>query len=124
RIRGALSPPVAARSASQPQTSRGPTPSIAEAWRALLLISGRVTEDRFWSDTWTSTDRVLGDITNWLRRSRAVRGIEIDDGWSDDRDVSVFVGRWAWLDIRALVEDHGVGKGLLRVSTHLRPTAL
>ena len=41
------------------QTSRGPRPSLAEAWRALLLISGSVTEDRFWSETWTSADRVL-----------------------------------------------------------------
>ena len=41
----------------------------------------------------------------------------------DDRDVSVFVGRWAWLDVRALVEEHGSGKALLRVSTHLRPTS-
>ena len=40
----------------------------------------------------------------------------------DDRDVSVLVGRWAWLDVRALVEEHGGGKALLRVSTHLRPT--
>ena len=56
-------------------------------------------------------------------RSRAVRTIEIDEGWSDDRDVSVFVGRWAWLDVRALVEEHGGGKALLRVSTHLRPTS-
>jgi GT2 family glycosyltransferase/sugar lactone lactonase YvrE len=124
RIRGALSPPVIALPAERPQTSRKPRPSIAEAWRALLLISGRVAEDRFWSETWTSTDRVLGQLTDWLRRSRAVRSVEIDDGWSDDRDVSVFVGRWAWLDIRALVEDHGGGRGLLRVSTHLRPTVL
>ncbi len=61
-------------------------------------------------------------LTDWLRRSRAVRSIEIDEGWSDDRDVSVFVGRWAWLDVRALVEEHGGGKTLVRVSTHLRPT--
>jgi len=53
-----------------------------------------------------------------------VRTIEIDEGWSDDRDVSVFVGRWAWLDVRALVEEHGGGKSLVRVSTHLRPTTL
>ena len=52
-----------------------------------------------------------------------MRAIEIDDGWSDDRDVSVFIGRWAWLDIRALVEEHTSGKSLLRVSTHLRPTS-
>src|SRR5204862_161368 len=61
-------------------------------------------------------------LTDWLRRSRAVRTIEIDEGWSDDRDVSVFVGRWAWLDVRALVEEHSGGKALLRISTHLRPT--
>jgi GT2 family glycosyltransferase/sugar lactone lactonase YvrE len=124
RIRGALSPPVASHPAERPQTSRGPTPSVAEAWRALLLVSGRVTEDRFWSETWTSTERVLIDLTSWLRQSRAVRGIDIDDGWSDDRDISVFVGRWAWLDVRALVEDHGAGRSLLRVTTHLRPTTL
>jgi GT2 family glycosyltransferase len=122
RIRGLLSPPEVARPSVAPQTSRGPRPSLGEAWRALLLISGSVTEDRFWSETWTSADRVLAQLTDWLRRSRAVRTIEIDEGWADDRDVSVFVGRWAWLDVRALVEDHGAGKSLLRVSTHLRPT--
>ena len=66
---------------------------------------------------------MLTQLTDWLRRSRAVRTIEIDEGWSDDRDVSVLVGRWAWLDVRALVEEHGGGKALLRVSTHLRPTS-
>lgn len=122
RIRGLLAPPEVALPQAERQTSRGPRPALKEAWRALLLISGSVTEDRYWSESWTSADRVLAKITEWLRRSRAVRTIEIDEGWSDDRDVSVFVGRWAWLDIRALVEDHGAGRGLLRVSTHLRPT--
>jgi GT2 family glycosyltransferase/DNA-binding beta-propeller fold protein YncE len=123
RIRGVLSPPtVAVPAAGHPQTSRGPRPSLAEAWRAMLLISGNIIEDRFWSEAWTSGDRVLTQLTDWFRRSRAVRSIEIDDGWSDDRDVSVLVGRWAWLDVRALVEEHGGGKSLVRLSTHLRPT--
>jgi O-antigen biosynthesis protein len=122
RIRGVLAPPEIALPPSEPQTSRLPSPSLAEARRALLLLSGTVTEDRFWSETWTSADRVLTQLTDWLRRSRAVRSIEIDEGWSNDRDVSVFVGRWAWLDVRALVEEHAGGKALLRVSTHLRPT--
>jgi len=65
---------------------------------------------------------MLSQLTDWLRRSRAVRSIEIDDGWSDDHDLSVFVGRWGWLDIRALAEDHGGGRTLVRVGTHLRPT--
>ncbi|MCU1383792.1 MAG: glycosyl transferase, family 2 [Acidobacteria bacterium] len=122
RIRGVLSPPALEAPSAEPQTSRGPRPSLAEAWRALLLISGNVTEDRFWSETWTTADRVLSQLTDWLRRSRAVRSIEIDEGWSDDRDISVFVGRWAWLDVRALVEEHGGGRSLVRISTHLRPT--
>jgi GT2 family glycosyltransferase len=122
RIRGVLSPPEVTIPHAQPQTSRGPRPSWAEAWRALLLASGSVTEDRFWSETWTSADRVLGQFSDWLRRSRAVRSIETDEGWSDDRDVSVFAGRWAWLDVRALVEEHAAGKSLVRISMHLRPT--
>ena len=123
QVRGVLSPPEVTLPAAPRRTSRGPRPSIREAWRALLLLSGSIVEDRFWSETWTSADRVLADLTGWLRSSRAIRTIEVDEGWSHDRDVSVLVGRWAWLDVRAVVEDHG-GTSLLRVSTHLRPTAL
>jgi O-antigen biosynthesis protein len=123
QIRGVLSPPETKQPTVAPQTSRGPRPTLREARRALQLVSGGVTEDRYWSETWTTADRVLSELTDWLRRSRAVRIIEIDDGWSDDRDVSVLVGRWAWLDVRALVEEHADGKALLRVNTHLRPTS-
>jgi O-antigen biosynthesis protein len=123
RIRGVLSPPEVAVPPAQAQTSRGPRPSFAEAWRALMLIAGNVVEDRFWSETFTTADRVLAELADWLRQSRAVRTIEVDEGWSDDRDVSVFVGRWAWLDIRALVETHDGGRSLVRFSTHLRPTS-
>jgi len=122
QIRGVLSPPQVALPVARRQTSRGPRPSVREAWRALLLLSGNVVEDRYWSEDWTTADRVLTRLTDWLRRSRAVRVVAVDDGWAHDRDVSVLVGRWAWLDVRALVEDHGAGRGLLRVGTHLRPT--
>ncbi len=121
QIRGMLSPPEIAFPLER-QTSRGPRPSLAEARRALLLLSGTVTEDRYWSETWTSTARVLSQLTDWLRQSRAVRTVEVDEGWSNDRDISVLIGRWAWLDLRALVEEHTAGRTLLRVSTHLRPT--
>ncbi len=122
QIRGILAPPEVALPVAKRQTSRGPRPSFREATRALLLLSGGVVEDRYWSESWTSMERVLGQLTDWLQRSRAVRVIEIDDGWAHDRDVSVLAGRWAWIDLRALVEDHGSGKALLRVGTHLRPT--
>ncbi|HZT75719.1 MAG TPA: glycosyltransferase [Vicinamibacterales bacterium] len=123
RVRGLLSPPEVALPEAEPQTSRRPRPLLQEIRRSLVLITGSVIEDRFWSEAWTSADRVLAQLTDWLRRSRAVRSIEVDEGWSDDRDVSVLAGRWAWLDLRALVEEHAGGKVLLRISTHLRPTS-
>ncbi len=124
QVRGTLSPPEIAQPVGRPLSSRGPRPSLREAGRALLLISGSVTEDRYWSDTWTTTERVLTQLSDWLRRSHAQPTIEVDEGWSDDRDVSVLAGRWAWVDVRALVEEHGSGRSLLRVSTHLRPTSI
>ena len=122
QIRGMLSPPATQLPHTEPQTSKGPRPSRREAARGLALLAGTSIEDCFWSESWTSADRFLAHLTDWLRRSRAVRSIEIDDGWSDDHDVSVFIGRWAWLDIRALAEEHGGGRTLVRVGTHLRPT--
>ena len=123
RVRGMLAPPEVVQSRTKPQASHRPWPSLADAWRALLLISGSVIENRYWAEVWISADRYLTQLTTALRRSPAVRSVLVDEGWSDDRDVSVFVGRWGWLDVRALVEDHGAGKCLLRLSTHLRPTA-
>ncbi len=122
RLRGLLSPPALPTAPEPAPSKRAPAPSVFEAARALLLISGSVSEDRFWSESWTSADRVLSGLIDWLRRSRAVTTIDVDEGWWDDRDVSVFVGRWAWLDLRAMTEDHGGGRTLLRVSTQFRPT--
>jgi len=85
RIRGALSPPEVALPSQRPQTSRGPRPSLAEAWRSLLLISGTVTESHFWTETWTSTERTLGQLIALYEHIVFVQGTlwEIDsfDQW-------------------------------------------
>jgi len=122
-IRGVLAPPEVALPVTEPRKSRGPRPALRDAWRALLLGAGSIIEDRFWGETWTSAEAVLKDLTHWLRESHAVRRLEVDEGWSGDRDVSILVGRWSWLDVRALVEEHDSGRVLLRLSTHLRPTS-
>ena len=54
QIRGILSPPEVTQPVGKPQTSRGPRPSLREAWRALLLICGSVSEERYWSEAWTT----------------------------------------------------------------------
>jgi hypothetical protein len=46
--------------------------------------------------------------------------VEVDDGWRPDRDFSVAVGRWGWLHVQGLVEEHAQGKCLMRVRSRLR----
>jgi GT2 family glycosyltransferase/DNA-binding beta-propeller fold protein YncE len=124
RMRGTLTPPEAAHPVPSLRSGARPDISARDGLRAALLLSGSVTEDRFWSEDWTSADRVLTKLAEKLRRALPKRTVVVDDGWSEDRDLSVLVGRWAWLDVRALVEEHERGKCLMRVGTSLRPTPL
>jgi hypothetical protein len=48
--------------------------------------------------------------------------VDIDDGWHTDRDLSMAVGRWGWLHVRALVEEHAEGRCLCRVAARLQPS--
>jgi DNA-binding beta-propeller fold protein YncE len=90
---------------------------------ARLLIGG-VPQERFWSETWTSPDALLAELTGQLRASRPARAIQVDDGFRADRDLSVNVGKWGWLDVRSLIEEHGGARCLLRVGLRLRLTML
>ena len=123
RVLGFLSPArrprVAGSRAGDPQPADSPGRDAQT--RVRLLIGGRV-EDRFWSERWVGGHALLEKMTDWLRSSRVADVIEIDDGWRPHRDISVAVGRWAWLDLRFLVEDHAGGRCLLRVATHARMT--
>ena len=124
RIRGFLFPQIRRVSGSfdselSPGAAVGPN-----LWASLLLLMGRPTEERFWGERWVGADVFLQKITNWLSLSRAVEVIEIDEGWWPHRDFSVAAGRWVWLDLRALVEEHEGGCGLARVATSARLTRL
>jgi GT2 family glycosyltransferase len=102
--------------------SAGRLPEWADLARAVQLLIGEVAEDQFWGEVWTSGDAVLTRLVKRLRGSRVIRHVAVDDGWQQARDVSAPVGWWGWLDVRALIEDHGSGKSLLRVSHRLRVT--
>ena len=123
RVLGFLSPArrprVTGSRAGDPQPADSPGRDAQT--RVRLLMGGRV-EDRFWSERWVGGHALLEKMTDWLRSSRVADVIEIDDGWRPHRDISVAVGRWAWLDLRFLVEDHAGGRCLLRVATHARVT--
>lgn len=120
RLRGLMSPQVRLRNGRrQAQLSR---PSFTELRQALRLVALRETCTRYWSERWTSGEKVLTQILNRLRSARASRTLEVDDGWQADRDISISVGPLMWLDLRALVEDHGSGRCLVRIAQRLRPT--
>ena len=125
RVRGMWSPPVVIDSEKVSRLPwRAPVPSREEALGATLLLVGGSAEERFWSERWITHDAILTEIVGWLRAVRPARPIEVDDGWRADRDLSLEVGRWGWLDVRALVEEHKEGRCLLRIGTRLRPSLL
>jgi hypothetical protein len=107
-----------------PLSGRRWFPTWADARNALRACVGRSTDALFWGETWTTNEVVLTRVVERLRGLHLSRHIAVDDGWQLNRDVSMPVGTWAWLDLRALVEEHGAHKSLLRIRNSLRLTPL
>jgi hypothetical protein len=124
-VRGIMNPPTSVVPEPGPSLpARRGSPSPRETLAALRLLLGETLSGRFWSESWTGVETVLGGILKELRSSRAVRSIGVDDGWQHDRDLSVGLGPWARLDLRALVEEHAEGRVLVRVARRLRLSGL
>ena len=81
--------------------------AVRDSASATLLLAGGRTEAAFWGESWTSHDSLLTEITGLLRAVRPARYVDVDDGWHHERDVSVALGSWGWLDLRAFIEEHG-----------------
>ena len=123
RIHGMWSlPPVVASE----HVTRGPWessfPVLRDASRSALLLMGGTFERSFWSESWTAHSTLLTELVGVLRASRPAQVVDLDDGWRADRDVSVAVGRWGWLHVQVLVEEHAEGRCLFRAGTRLRPS--
>jgi hypothetical protein len=48
--------------------------------------------------------------------------VDVDEGWRQDRDLSLAVGRWGWLHLKTLMEEHEHGACMFRVRARLRPS--
>jgi hypothetical protein len=107
-----------------PVTTHRWLPTAQDVLHALGAFVGRSTPTVFWGQTWTTTDAVLMRLVKRLRGLRLSRHIAVDDGWQINRDISLPVGMWAWFDLRAVVEDHGSDKRLLRITDRLRVTPM
>jgi cellulose synthase/poly-beta-1,6-N-acetylglucosamine synthase-like glycosyltransferase/sugar lactone lactonase YvrE len=123
RVRGMLNPPPVVEPERVTRFPwKAPLPKLRDAVSTTALLLGTSTDESFWGERWTSHDAVLSEVAGLLRAARPARSVDIDDGWRADRDVSIAVGRWGWLDLRVLLEEHGGPKVLLRAATKLRPT--
>jgi GT2 family glycosyltransferase len=120
RVRGAISRPATeqARRTADPPASREPFS------HAVQLLFGREVEKAFWSEQWIDVRAMFSSIADRLRRQRAVRQIELDSGWWEDRDLTVLDRPWLRLDVRALVEEHGQGRCLCRIRMRAQATAI
>lgn len=101
---------------------RRPSPSVDDLVLSIRVLAGRHTEECFWGDSWTTGEAILTRLVDQLSAMRLTRRVDIDDGWQLDRDVSVPVGSWGWLDVRAMIENHGSGRRLLRIGHRFRFT--
>jgi GT2 family glycosyltransferase/DNA-binding beta-propeller fold protein YncE len=103
---------------------KAPVPSLADAFRTALLLGGGTVQRTFWSERWVGHTALLAELAGMLRAARPALPVEVDDGWHPNRDLSVAVGHWGWLHLRALVEEHAGGKCLVRVGTRVGPSFL
>jgi len=86
-----------------------------------LVARGRA-ERSFWSEAWVSPTKLLTELVGVLRAARPAQVVDVDEGWRADRDLSLAIGKWGWLHVQTLVEEHAHGACLLRARCRLRPT--
>ncbi|MEZ5419270.1 MAG: glycosyltransferase [Vicinamibacterales bacterium] len=122
RLRGWASPPDVGGS---PHVSavpwRATAPSPATLLAAARLQVGGAVEWTSWSESWLAAPAWLSALTASLRAVRPAQRVLVDDGWHADRELSLAVGRWGWLHVRTLVEEHDHGRCLCRAGARLQP---
>ena len=99
-----------------------PMPTLHDAVASARLFTRSGSERSFWSESSVSHTMLLTELVGVLRSSRPTLPVDVDEGWRPDRDFSLAIGRWAWLHVGVLVEEHAAGRSLVRVRTRLRPS--
>jgi len=124
RMQGRLSPPeVLSPEHVIRRPRKAPWPTRADVRLGVRLCIGRPESRAFWSERWHAPHDILMELVGTLRAVRPAPRVAVDDGWWLDCDCSVAVGRWGWLQMLVLIEQHAEGRTLLRTTQQLRPSA-
>jgi hypothetical protein len=97
-------------------------PIFRDVVTSARLVTRAGSERTFWGESWASHTTLLTELVGVLRSSRPAQIVDVDEGWRPDRDLSLAIGRWGWLHVRTLVEEHEHGACLFRVRARLRPS--
>jgi hypothetical protein len=124
-LRGNLWPPDAGENVpvSRLIVSRRRTSVRAVVATARLAVNA-YTPRAFWGEVWVDRAQFLSRLAVRLRTGGVGRSVGLDDGWQQDRDITLAVGRWGWLTVQTLIEEHASGKVLLRVGERVRLTPI
>ena len=120
RLRGKLWPPdIGARHAATATRGRRAGERL-EVGRAIRLMCRGQDRMALWSERWVDRADLLTRITRGLQTRAVGRAIDAHDTWQQERDLAVATGRWGWLDLRTLLEEHEEGRCLFRVTARHR----
>ena len=120
RLRGKLWPPdIGARRAATGTRGRGAVERL-ETGRAIRLMCRGQDRMELWSERWVDRADLLTRITRGLETRAVGRAIDAHDTWQQERDLAVATGRWGWLDLRTLLEEHEEGRCLFRIGARHR----
>ncbi len=122
RLRGLSTPQAVAPKHMTGRPWKAPVPSLRDVFASARLITRDGAERSFWSESWIPQTKLLTELVGVLRACRPPQLVDVDEGWRPDRDLSLAVGRWAWLHVGTVVEEHEHGACLLRVRARLRPS--
>jgi GT2 family glycosyltransferase len=122
RLRGMTRPRAPAPQHMTSHPWKAPMPSGRDVLAFVRLVTRGGTERAFWSRTWVAPVHLLTELVSVLRAARPPQMVDVDEGWRQDRDLSLAVGRWGWLHLKTLMEEHEHGSCLFRVRARLRPS--
>ena len=120
KLRGLSRPQAVAPQHMTRHPWKSPRPSFRDVIASARLVTRDGTERSFWSESWVPHTMLLTELVGVLRASRPAPIVDVDEGWRPDRDLSLAIGRWGWLHVRTLVEEHEEGACLFRVRARLR----
>jgi hypothetical protein len=122
RLRGLSTPQAVEPQHMTRHPWKAPLPTLRDALGAARLAMRAGRERAFWAESWVSPTSLLTELVGVLRAARPPHIVHVDEGWRSDRDVSLAVGRWGWLHVQTVMEEHEQGACLFRTRTRLRPS--